>query len=59
MQINDRILQGEDTPDRNLACLKGFWDAEVSGVDKNSGEVSRENSKMTVGTGGGGGGQMA
>lgn len=27
----------------------------MSGVDKNSGEVSRENSKMTVGTGGGGG----
>lgn len=56
LQTHDgRILQAEDTPD----MFEGLSDAKVSGVDKNSGEVSRENSKMTVGTGSRVRGQMA
>lgn len=51
-----KTLLGKRPSDRNLACLKGCLDAKLSGINKNSGGMSRENSKMKVGMGRG---QMA
>lgn len=37
--------------DRKLVCLKGSKEVKMSGVDKNSGKVSRESSESRVGMG--------
>lgn len=42
---------GRRITDRKLACLKGSKEVKMSGVDKNSGKVSRESSESRVGMG--------